>query len=288
VPEERLEAYLLGELAERDRAALEDHFFACEACQERLEILSALPAGLAERVGSGRQGVREKGAGREGAQEAGPHQEEPRKEGPGGGASAPPDLRARSALRNRRLWLGGGLAALAAGLLLLLILNPGNPADLRPDRERLARLARFDPPRYQPLVLRGTRMEDPAFALAMEPYRRGDYAAATRALAELAEGDPQDLAAQFFLGASALLAGETERGIRALQASITLGDSIYLEEARLLLAKARIGQGRLDEARQQLEEVEALRGDLAEQARRLLAEIDGHSPSASGTADPSP
>lgn len=247
VQEERLEAYLLGRLEEGDCQDLEDHFFACPDCQGRLATLQALPAGLAARDGR-------------------------------------PESR-RPERRRRSTWAGAGLTLLAASLLLALLLRETPPAGgggageggtAEIPQERLVELARFAPPRYQPLVLRGAT--DPAFAAAMDLYLQGDFAAASAGLARLAADRPADPAVHFFLGASALLAGDTDAGLRALEAAVALGDSIYPEEARLLLARALIGQGRLGPAREQLAAVIALGGDFEAEARRLLGELDRLAP----------
>ena len=49
--------YWLGELSASDEAALEEHFFSCDACMRQLEGLASLAAGVRAAVGDGRIGM---------------------------------------------------------------------------------------------------------------------------------------------------------------------------------------------------------------------------------------
>lgn len=51
---ETLAAYWLGELAERDAAAVEEHYICCAECATRLETLAALAQGVRAAVHDGR------------------------------------------------------------------------------------------------------------------------------------------------------------------------------------------------------------------------------------------
>lgn len=53
VPFEELIAYHLRELSEADAARLEDHYFSCAQCSERLEVVSLLDRGVRELVHGG-------------------------------------------------------------------------------------------------------------------------------------------------------------------------------------------------------------------------------------------
>ena len=138
----------------------------------------------------------------------------------------------------------------------------------------LAELARFDPPPYTPAVLRGAQ-DAPMrkFRVAMKHYQQGDYAGAILGLRRTAKLNPKDAGALFFLGVSYLLSGQTNEGIAALQQSVALGDTPYLEEAHYYLAEGFLRKGDLAAARRELEEVVRLEGDHEDEARRLLQQL---------------
>jgi tetratricopeptide (TPR) repeat protein len=253
-PDEMLERYVRGELSERDRRALEDHYFECPACLERVETLQAVAGVLAP-------------AGR------------PRT--------------ARRAPTWRTAALLGGLAA-ASVLLIVLQQKPdgGHATGPRPPASGPAArppqptgptapvvpvvdysdLAAISAPRYEPSSLRGAG-RDSGFAAAMGRYTAGDFAAAAAALDAVlrrAPGDPQIL---FYAGVSALLAGRPDDGVTRLEKVVIAGDTPYLEEARFYLAKAHLQRGDAATAERELQRVIALRGDLEAVARELLDRV---------------
>jgi tetratricopeptide (TPR) repeat protein len=107
----------------------------------------------------------------------------------------------------------------------------------------------------------------------MEAYVRSDYAEATAGLEGAVRLHPGDAGALFFLGSSHLLTGRIPEGIARLEETIALGESPYLEEARLYLAKALVLEGRLDEAEAQLRMASELRGDLEDEVQEGLRRI---------------
>jgi tetratricopeptide (TPR) repeat protein len=136
-------------------------------------------------------------------------------------------------------------------------------------------LARFDPPAYIPPALRGA--EDEAaerFRAGMMLYQEGRYDAAIPDFEAASDLNPKGAGIRFFLGICFLLTGQTEAGIGELQATISLGESVYLEEAHFYLAKAWLRLGRLPAARRELQQAIARHGGLAEEARQLIAQID--------------
>ena len=81
------------------------------------------------------------------------------------------------------------------------------------------------------------------------------------------------LQARFYLAACELHEARTNEGAANLERVIAAGESPYLEDARFLLAQARIEQRDIEGARQELRRVIALQGDRREQAQRLLDEL---------------
>jgi len=70
------------------------------------------------------------------------------------------------------------------------------------------------------------------------------------------------------------LTERTDPAVAELQKAIAIGESPYLEEAHFYLAKARLRQGDIQAAREELERAIERRGRLETEARRLLAQVD--------------
>jgi tetratricopeptide (TPR) repeat protein len=245
--EEVVERYLTGSLDPEERESFEEHYFACEQCFAALQVHRALQAELS--------------------------------------ASAP-QIRAMPA-PNPTAWRWTAAMVTAAVVILAVLgirwgmkplLSPSAPPTQGrqpgPAGPSLAELARFDPPSYTSAVLRGAQDEAMRkFRVAMKNYQRGDYARAISGLREAAKLNPKDAGALFFLGVSYLLSGQTDEGIAALQQSVALGNTPYLEEAHHYLAKAFLRKGDPAAARRELEEVVRLEGDHEDEARRLLQQL---------------
>ena len=236
-----MEKYLLGNLSESEREAFEQHFFECDECFARLEALQAAQQALAAR----------------------------------------PVSRAFQIEHPQRIrtwgWPVAAAALVVIGLVAVLwwLMRPPFPrtAALSP---ALAELARIGPPSYEPVRLRGAQDEaQQRFRTAMEFYLTDDYASAIPGLEEAVDLDPNAPNISFYLGACYLLEGQTSEGIGSLQHTIDLGDTPYLEEALLLLAKARIRQRDSSGARATLERVESLEGDLRTEANTLIRRLEG-------------
>lgn len=230
------ESYLRRELAEADQEAFEEHLVACASCADELAALCALTAEL-ER--SREQIVAET-------------------------ASRP------SAWRRPWILALAAVVVVAAGLGIWMRLQPA-PGP----RAELAELAAFEPPTYVPVRLRGS--EDEAarrFREAMEFYAAGDWRGALPGLRAAAALDPEAPHLAFYLGACALLAGDTDEAISALERTAALGDTPFLEEALFYLAKARLQAGEVGAARAELAKVIELNGDRLEEARGLLGRLD--------------
>jgi tetratricopeptide (TPR) repeat protein len=242
-----VERYLTGSLGPEERESFEEHYFACEQCFAALQAHRALQAELS--------------------------------------ASAP-QIRAMPA-PNPIAWRWTAAMAMAAVVILaVLAIRWGTKPHLSPSAlptqtmqagpagPSLAELARFDPPTYTPAVLRGAQDEAMRkFRVAMKHYQQRDYARAITGLREAAKLNPKDAGALFFLGVSHLLSGQTDEGITALQQSVALGDTPYLEEAHYYLGKAFLRKGNLAVARRELEEVVRLKGDHEDEARLLLQQL---------------
>jgi tetratricopeptide (TPR) repeat protein len=245
--EEVVERYLTGSLDPQERESFEEHYFACEQCFAALQAQRALQAELS--------------------------------------ASAP-QIRAMPA-PNPTAWRWTAAMVTAAVVILAVVgirwgMRPGLSPPAAPTQTMpsgpaspsLAELSRFVPPTYTPAVLRGAQDEAMRkFRVAMKHYQQGDYARAIVGLREAAKLNPKDAGALFFLGVSYLLSGQTDEGTAALQESVALGDTPYLEESLYYLAKAFLRKGDRAAARRELEEVVRLRGDHEDEARRLLQQI---------------
>lgn len=234
------ERYLLGQLDEADQEAFERHFFECNDCFAELEALRAVKVRLERDL--------------EGA---------PRLA-----------LRPRPSVR----WWWWGLASAAvitivvAGLIMWTVASaPPRLVELSPE---LAELARIEAPYYEPIRLRGIYDEaQRSFRTAMEFYAAGDYASAVPGLEEASDLDPSSPNISFFLGACYLLTDRIPDGIAELEHTVALGDTPFLEESHLLLAKAQINQGNLVSASTHLNMTIDLDGDLADEARLLLRQL---------------
>lgn len=130
-----------------------------------------------------------------------------------------------------------------------------------------ADLARFFPPAYK-----GPPPATRDFASAIELYSERDYAAAIPALRSAADAHPE-LNARFYLGVCELYTGARDAGIADLKKAVAAGDSSYNEQARFYMAKGLIGAGDIAAAKDQLEQVIALHGDLEQQAEMILAKL---------------
>ncbi len=257
--EDVLESYLGDRLSPDDREAFELHYFECGRCFDDLRLLESIRTELR----------------------------------PAADASALPT-------RRRLTWLApavGVAAVLVLASAVVLWRGPEGsivPPDLSsrrsepevpgPDttgvvpppatpRPSLAALARVEPAPYEPLTFRSASADAERFRRGMERYRQADYRGAIVDLRAAQELDPDAPHVHFFLGVSHLLLGEDAAAVDQLRTTIALGDSPYLEEAHLYLAKAFLRQKNLDAAEQQLRELIALGGPGIEEARRLATQI---------------
>ena len=244
--EEVVERYLRGLLGPQERESFEEHYFACDQCFADLQAHRALQAEL---------------------------------------ASSAPRIRATPvSVPSRPRWK---FALAAAAVLVLGVLGTlralrqvSSPAALvqsskpAPSGPSLSDLARFDPPAYTPAILRGPQSDATReFRTAMARYQSHDYAAAIPRLRAAAKLNPRDPGTTFFLGVSLLLTNQADDGIAALQQTIALGDTPFLEEAHYYLAEAFLRKGDVAAARRELDEVLRLKGDQENQARQLLQQL---------------
>lgn len=280
--EELAERYLLGDLAPAEQDAYERHFFQCTRCAEELEQFMALQRALRRSAPSSAVAV-----------------------------MARPE---RAQAPARWTWLALAATVAAAALLLTVGRKPEQIAEAPVSRQdppsvspvsppadaslqhpvpaarstvpavrdsvvterakALARLARVDPPRYSPLILRGVADDATvAFENGMRAYVAGDYRAAGRQLRQAAGLDPERADIAFFLAASELLSGNTAAAVAAFQGVIALGDSPFLEEARFYLAKSYLAMGDVSRARTEFASVRDMGGALASTAGEIDAQL---------------
>lgn len=134
--------------------------------------------------------------------------------------------------------------------------------------ERFQLLAQFEPPAYSPAA-RHTRQ----FQAAMEHYLNKDFAGAIPGLRDAAATPADNPEAPFYLGICSLLTGDTIAGVQDLQSVVRTGNSPYLEQARYYLAKGLLAKGDVPGAREQLENVIAMHGDLEKRSTSLLMQV---------------
>lgn len=262
--EEILESYLVGRLSEEDREAVEEHYFECAHCFDELRTLKA---------------IRDVLPGVTGEFESRPARPLTRWI-PALGLAAAAVLTVGTALWMRPPPPSSPLVSTKA-LPSPEVHVPQTPGpQQQPDstaafEPSLAQLARVDPPRYEPLKLRGAPDEaTERFQRGMERYREADYAGAVDDLRVAAELNPDGIHILFFLGISHLMLGRDDAGIERLRATIARGDSAYLEEAHWYLAKAFLRRKDINAAERELKTLIQLRGSKSGEARRLLAQVE--------------
>lgn len=248
------EKYLTGALSESEQDAFERHYFECSSCFEELETCRTLQMELKRTA---------------------------------------PAIRAEAAAtRIGWIWAWAPAAvvvALVAGVSIWLReKGPANPSvqvpvqqaspmqrPVQPRGTSLSELAQVQPPPYSSNTLRGA--EDEAqlrFREAMRHYVKAEYATAISGLREAFELNPKAAEIRFFLGVCYLQVGETERAINHLRATISLGDSPYLEDAHFYLAKAYLKKRDVNAANKQLREVIGLQGERRREAQSLMEQIE--------------
>jgi tetratricopeptide (TPR) repeat protein len=108
----------------------------------------------------------------------------------------------------------------------------------------------------------------------MAHYGRGDWAAAVRGLEDASRLDPYSPEVDFFLGASYLMTGETDRAVERLRRVAEASDSPFSDEGRYYLAKALLQRGAVDEARAELLALVESPSGLEADAAELIQQID--------------
>ncbi len=274
------EGYVRDALEADDREAFEAHYFECAACFDKLETYRALHAELraapaeapAVRVVPARLwrwalvpaaagivavaaiALWPRGQAPETPESTTAVAPTPRALAPAPAAQAPPVSQPA----------GPASAGRQAG-----------PRPASPPVVALSVLARVEPPVYIPMTLRGPRDEAAEkFDAAMRRYTDGDYAGAIPELDAAADLNPKSPRTAFFLAICNLVTDQLESAVSGLQKTIALGDSPYLEEAHFYLAKARLRQGDVPAARQELVRTIERHGRLQPDARRLLAQVE--------------
>ena len=262
--EATIERYLRDELNEEDREAFERHYFECQRCFDELQTLEAVTRELRQRPAV--------------------------------------HVAARKPLRTWPIAAAGIAAALLVAATAMIwkqssplpassrVATRSSPSDAAaptqtlPGREgaersesrplSLEQLARAEPAPYEPGTFRSVPDAATArFQQGMERYRQGDYRSAIPDLEQAAGLDPAAAHIQFFLGVSQLITGDADSAIDSLRAAVAVGDSPYLEESHLYLAKALLQRQDVAAAQRQLQEVVALQGPRRAEANQLLDHI---------------
>jgi tetratricopeptide (TPR) repeat protein len=245
--DDMIERYVAGTLADAQRDELEEHYFGCEICFEKLRVCRAAQSvvrkdALAIRAATG----------------------------------------SRVRMFPRATWPVVALAA--AGFIAFIVLHHSAPAPpvakytppqttpTQPDP--LIAMARFDPPPYKAVAMRDAGSEaQTLFKAAMQNYTEGRFEQAIPGLRAASEKDTQNTAYRFFLGVSSLLASQADAGIGALQTVINEGDTPFLNEAWFYRAKGYLARRDVAAARRDLEHVVSLNRDLVPEAQALLNQL---------------
>jgi hypothetical protein len=254
--EEIAEDYLAGRLAEPAREEFEHHFFECTACAEALERVRALQLELAEKP----------------ALAVAP------RPGPRPARRLAWALAAAAAVLVGAVgvaaWLGMSRSADDGVPAPRVPALPDAPVPGTPPAPGWAAFTSIAPAAYTEPALRGAT--DPGerdFREAMRFYRRGDYPAAIPRLRAGVAAEPARADRAFFLGVSLLLVGQDPEGVEQLRKVVALGDTPFLEEARIYIARGLLRAGDVPAARAELEAVVAMQGDREPEARGLLKQI---------------
>ena len=242
--EEIIEAYLTGKLERARQEEFETHYFGCSKCLEKLQVSRLLQEKLWEK----------------------------------GETILPEREKPQLVQGRRRAWVVSAAAAMlvvAAAALWWRFGGPGRtPAGLEGVSSSLKLLARFEPPLYVPLTLRGAQDEaTERFRMGMGYYQDGRYAEAITELRAAAGFDPRRPGIRFFLGICLLLTEQVDAGIEELKATVALGDSVYLEEAHFYLAKAWLAKGNTRAAKAELNWVWEKGRNLRDEAARILTQL---------------
>lgn len=268
------EGYVRDTLGPDERHTFEAHYFDCDACATRLQVYQGLQTALAAAV-------------------AGAPARQPVHARPWWRLAAPVAAGVLIIVAAAALWRSRP-ARVAPVSTAAVAPSPASsaappqspasaPAPAAPPSAAPAQpvvalnvLARVEAPAYLPATqLRATPSEAAErFDAAMRRYVDGDYAGAIpglRAAAGLRADAPQYA---FFLGVCQLLTNQADPAVADFQRAIALGESPFLEEAHFYLAKARLRQGNLPAARDELARAIERRGRLEPEARRLLAQVE--------------
>jgi len=277
------ERYVLGQLSPAEQEAYERHYFECDRCFGDLRSLQAIHAALQQHPRAARS-----------------RKDEPRQwlwRGWAIAGAVAASLVVVVLLRQfeapeRVVDRGAPPAAVSPVTPAPVAMPEEPPAESRADgaavpstakagapsrrAELLAKLARVQPPRFSPSVLRGMTDEaTAAFQQGMKFYVAGDFGAAAPLLRNAARLDPGRPDIAFFLAASELLSGDATAAAGEFNRTIEMGDTPFLEEAHYYLAKAHLKLGDVGEARRELTLVKDLQGSLQGDADAILKQLEG-------------
>jgi hypothetical protein len=286
--DELFEAYVRGSLGDAERERFEDHCFVCETCLARLRAYEGLRAELAGSavdapaaqpadvdrwrwalvpVAAGLVLVVAAALWFRGSPPVPPAST-------AAVAPAPQSAPAASPAAPLAPEAAVPAPAVAQPEPSVLVTKQAKPA-ASPSVVALSVLVRVEAAPYAPIVLRGPRDEAAAkFDEAMRRYVRRDYVGAIPGLGAAASLKPDVPQYTFFLAVCQLITGQSDLAVAGLQKAIVLGESPYLEEAHFYLAKARLRQGDIAAAREELQRTIMRQGRLEAEARRLLAQVD--------------
>jgi tetratricopeptide (TPR) repeat protein len=148
----------------------------------------------------------------------------------------------------------------AAALMALLLTRPNS----------IRELGKVAAPTIRALEVRASMDSAAAHAAhGIAAYRAGDYATASRWLADAYTIQPQPGTA-FYLASSLLMSGQADSAATVYRAVIASGNMAYQAEAHFYAAKAWLQTGRPDSARSHLQAAAQFAGPFSVHARALL------------------
>src|SRR5688572_2034714 len=245
---ELAERYALGRLEKDQQEAFENHYFNCSACLERLRVVEDACGALSadrSRVRAGRW----------------------RRVAAGLAAAAALVLAFRVA---QDRWSDNLFFSPGPGPATAPVPSGGaSPAAPLPPSAGAVQLPRYTAPQLRSTPTEAQRV----FRQAMVPYSEGNCDDAVAGLRRAVQMDESLIQARFYLAACELVSDRPKSAEDQLHRVVAAGESPYLEDAHFFLAKARIQQGDITGARQELTRVIAMSGDRREEAQRLLEQL---------------
>lgn len=159
-----------------------------------------------------------------------------------------------------------------ARLVVLVVAAFAARAGAVQSQRELTQLGRVDPPAYAAPLVRSADASE-VFEAAMAAYGRREFDAAAALLRRVVVAEPDEPAANFFLGVSLMMIDEVGEAEDRLAAVLAMEASPFTAAARFVRAKALIRLGRLDAAERELLVVGKTDSPYSRAAEDLLPKV---------------